>query len=143
MAAPTATINGTAVNFGFQGTNGITIGGISGTLLQNADLSAAADCEVTRDGLGAEIVHGWYNFHNEASLEWVVTSGTLSVAITNCALSALVPGAFLTISACTSMPELVATWEVQGGAKHVKSNTTSSKITVPIKKFGGITALAT
>ena len=143
MAAPTATVNGTAVNFGFQGTNGITISGISGTLLQNSDISAMADCEVTRDGQGAEVVHGWHNFHNEGTLEWVVTSGTLSVAITNCALSALVPGAFLTISACTSCPDFVATWEVQSGAKHTKSNTTSSKISVPIKKFGGITAIAT
>jgi hypothetical protein len=143
MAAPTATVNGTAVNFAFQGTNGITITGVSGTLLQTSDLSAMADCEVVRDNQGAEVVHAWYNFHNEGTLEWVVTSGSLSGAINNSSLNTLfAPGKFLTITACTSCPEFVATWEVQSGAKHTKSNTTSSKISVPIKLFGGITAVA-
>jgi hypothetical protein len=143
MPAPSATINGTAVNFGFQGTNGITISGLAGTLLQNADLSNKADSEITRDGQGAEVVNAWYNFHKEATLEWIPTSGTLSVAITNCALSALTPGTFISISACTSMPELVGNWQVMSDAKHSKSNTTSSKLSVPISLKGGVTAVAT
>ncbi len=143
MAAPTATVNGTPVNFGFTGTNGFTPTGLSGTLLQNAEITNEGDCEVTRDGNGAEVTHGWYNFHLGSTLEWVVTGTSLAAAITNSSISSLTPGAFVSISACTSMPQLVGNWEVQAQAKVSGSNTTSKKISVPLKLFGGITAVAT
>lgn len=133
-------VNGTPVNFGFQGTNGITITGVSGTLLQSADQQAVADVEVTRDGLGKEVTHGWYNDHDEATLEWVITGSGLAAAITNTTL--LRPGAFVSITACTSQPGLVGTWEAQTAIKISGTNTTSKKFTLPIKLLSGISAIA-
>lgn len=138
-----ATINGTAVNFGFQGTNGITITGLSGTLLQSAKQRKKADSEVTRDGLGEEVAHAWYNIHDEAELEFVVTGTGLAVAITNTAAMLKTPGTIITITACTSMPDLITSvWEVQDGAEVSGSNTTSKRATIPLKRFTNITAAA-
>ena len=136
-----ATINGTAVNFGFQGTNGITITGVNGWLMQSAEHTKAADLEVVRDGLGEEITHGWYNIHDEATLEVVITGTGLGNSLTNTALKS--PGTILVITACTSVPELVATnWEVQAGCKVSGSNTSAKRLSCPIKKFTNITAAA-
>ncbi len=138
-----ATINGTAVNFGFTGTNGIAITGISGTLLQSAEHSKMADKEETRSGIGDIITRGWHDQHDAATLEWVITGTGLADAITNTSLTGLVPGTIIVITACASMPSLVATtWEVQSGAKIVGSNVNSKRISVPIEKRAGITAVA-
>lgn len=136
-----ATINGTPVNFGFTGTGGIAITGLSGILLQSAEHSKRADCEEVRNGVGDVVVHGWYNIHDEAQLEWVVTGAGLADAITNTALQT--PGTILVITACASMPSLIATtWEVQDGAKISGGNTNAKRITLPLKKYAGITAVA-
>jgi hypothetical protein len=137
-----ATINGTAVVFGYTGSNGIAITGISGTLLQSTDHSAEADHEDVRDGDGDIVARAWYDQHRKASLEWVVTGTGLANAITNNALASLVPGTILNITACASDPDLVATsWEVMS-ARSSHSNTTSAKISVQLEKRAGITAAA-
>lgn len=137
-----ATINGTAVNFGFTGTNGITISGLSGVLLQSVERSKQADCEVVRNAVGDEVMHGWYNVHDEATLEWIVTGTSLAAAVTNTTLQT--PGTIVSITACASDPDLVATsWEVQSGVKVSGSNTNAKRISLPIKKFTNITAQAT
>ena len=137
-----ATINGTAVVFGFTGSNGITIANISGTLLQSTDHSADADHEDTRNGLGDIVARGWYDTHRKATLEWVVTGTGLANAITNNVLGSLVPGTILVISACASDTDLVATtWEVMT-ARSSHSNTSSAKINVQLEKRAGITAAA-
>ncbi len=138
-----ATINGTAVNFGFTGTDGITISGISGTLLQTADNANMADKEETRNGVGDIVTRGWYDQHQAAQLEWVVSGSGIAAAITNSAISGLTPGTMISITTCLSMPSLVATWEVQSGAKVSGSNTTSKKISISIEKRAGITGAAT
>lgn len=138
-----ASINGTPVNFGFTGTNGITITGISGTLLQSATHTKTADCEVTRDGDGDEVAHAWHNQAEEAELVWVSTGTTIADAITNTGASLVAPGAQFQITACASLPNLVATtWEAQSGPRVSKSNTTSASATVPIRKLAGITSFA-
>jgi len=138
-----ATINGTAVNFGFTGSNGIAITGISGTLLQSAEQSKAADVESARNGAGDIVTRGHYDVHDEAQLEWVITGTGLANAITNTSLSSLAPGTIIVISACASMPDLVATsWEVQSGVKIVGGNTNFKKLSVTIHKRSGITAAA-
>jgi hypothetical protein len=135
-------VNGTAVNFGFLTTvNGITITGISGTLLQSADHMAKADVEIVRDGTGAEVVHAHYNDHDEATLEWIITGSGLAAAITNTAL--IRPGAFVVITACASMPQLIATtWEARDGVKISGTNTNSKRFSLPITKYPGVTAVA-
>lgn len=137
-----AQINGRAVNFGFvTTTDGITISGLSGVLLQSADQSKAADVEIARNGAGEEVTHGWYNIHDEATLEYVVAGTGLADAIANTVLQS--PGTFVNITACASMPTLVATtWEVQPGCKITKTNTNFAKISIPLKKFTNITAAA-
>jgi hypothetical protein len=136
-----AIINGTAVNFGFTGTNGITITGISGTLLQSAEHESMADVEITRDGLGAEVCNAFYNPHENAKLEWVVTGSGLAAAITNSALIAA--GTFFVITACASMPSLIAsTWQALSGCKLSGTNVNSKKLSVSLKKCPNITAVA-
>lgn len=143
-------INGTAVNFGFGTAAGITITGISGILLQSAEHGTAADVEVTRDGAGAEVSHGWHNEHDEATLEWVISGTGLANALANTIVSNLTPGTIITITACANMPGLVVDarfsnptkWEVQPGVRISGSSTTSKKISVPIRRYPGIFAAA-
>ncbi len=142
MAAPIP-INGIAVNFGFVSASGLTIAGLVGTLLQSADHSSAADMEGARNGIGAYVVRGWYDTHDEAALEWVVTASSIANAITASSLTPVVAGTLITIANCDSLPELNGTtWEVQSGAKVSGSNTTFKKMSVTIHKRAGITAAA-
>lgn len=148
MASASPTINGIPINFGFQGTaaadgsQGITITGLNGVLLQSADQAKQAEQEKARDGNGNSVVHAWSDIHDEATLEYIVTGSNLAATLTNTALQT--PGTILVISTCTSMPSLVGTnWEVQAGAKISGSNTTAKKITIPVHKYPGITAAAT
>ncbi len=148
-------VNGLAVNFAFASTsNGITITELTGVLIQSADQSAVADCEVTRGALGAEVTHAWYNDHDEATFRFVITSATgTATAITNTALALLRPGSFATITACASMPGLAADnastmysaptkWEVQSSPKLTKTNTTSAALDISVKRFTSISAIA-
>lgn len=136
-----AVINGTAVNFGFIGQNGITVNNINGWLLQSADHASHADVDKVRNAAGDEVVHAWHNFRDEATLEVIVTGTGISNAILNTALQT--PGTLISISTCGSMPSLVAsTWEIQSGFKISGSNVNAKKISVPIHKFAGITATA-
>ncbi len=138
-----ATLNGTAVVFGYSSTaNGITITGVSGTLLQSTDHSADADHEDVRSAVGDIVSRAWYDQHRKATLEWVVTGTGIANAIVNNALAGLIPGTILVISACASEPDLVATtWEVMS-AKSSHSNTSAAKINVQLEKRAGITAAA-
>jgi hypothetical protein len=135
--------NGTPVNFGFTGTNGIVITGISGTLLQSADVSAHADKDEVRNSLGDIVTRSWYDPHSKATLEWAITGTGIANAIVNTALAGLTPGTIIVISACPSMPDLVGTnWEVMDGAAIKGSNTSHKRYTVPLEKRAGITAAA-
>lgn len=138
-----ATINGTAVNFGFTGTNGIVITGISGTLLQSADTAAQADKDETRSNVGDIVNRNWYDQHYAATLEWVITGTGLANALVNTTLAALLPGTIIVVTACASMPDLVATnWEVMAGVSIKGSNTNTKRFSVPVEKRAGITAAA-
>lgn len=139
-------INGTAVNFGFGAGAGITIAEMSGVLLQSAEHGTAADVETVRDGLGAEVSHGWHNASDSATLEWVIKpvdgQTSLAKAIENTVNTYLTPGLFLTLT-CTNMPSLNASvWEVQPGTRISGSNTTAKKISVPLRRLAGVTAVA-
>ncbi len=139
-----ATVNGTPVNFAFTGTGGITITGLSGVLLQSEEITASAEKEDVRNGVGDIVAHAWFDQHYKAVLEWTITGTSLAAAIVNSALSALTPGTIIAITACTSVPELVATnWEVMDGARQFGSNTNAKRISVPLEKRTGITAVAT
>lgn len=136
-----AVSNGTAVNFGFTGSNGIAITGISGTLLQNVDYSAEADKDEVRSGVGDIVNRNWYDQRLKATLEWVITGTGLANAISNTAIASMTPGTIIVITACASAPDLVATsWEVQSGASIKGSNTNAKRVSLPLEKRAGITA---
>jgi len=138
-----ATINGTAVNFGYTGSNGIAITGLSGLLLQSADHSVDADKDEVRSNVGDIVNRSWYDQHAKATLEFAITGTGLANAITNTSLAGLTPGTIIVISACASDPDLVATtWEVQSGASIKGSNTSHKRLSVPLEKRAGITAVA-
>jgi hypothetical protein len=144
-----ATNNGIPVNFGYtgtktaDGTQGISITGITDTLLQSAEQTKVAEVERVRDGNGNQVVHVWSDEHDEATLEWVVTGSGLAAAITNTGAALKSPGAFIAITTCASHPGLVGTcWEVQSGTKVSGSNTTAKKVTMPIHLLPGITGVA-
>lgn len=137
-----ATNNGRAVVFGYTGTDGITISGISGTILQSGDHSAEADKEDVRGPTGDIVGRNWYDQHRKLTLEWVVGGTGLANAITNRTLASLTPGTVVNITACASQPDNVATnWEIQS-ARDNGSNTTSAKFSVQLEKRAGITAAA-
>lgn len=138
-----ATINGVPVNFGYTGNNnGITITGISGTMLQSTDHSKAADMEGARNGVGDYVTRGWYDIHDEATLEWIITGTSVANALTNTTLTGVNPGDIIVITACPSEPGLVATnWECQSGAKITGSNTNNKRLSVPVHKRSAITAV--
>lgn len=144
-----ASINGIPVNFGFQGGadgaggQGIAITGVTGTLLQSAEHSKVAECEKVKDGNGNDVVHAWFNIHDEVSLEWIIGGANLAATITNTTAALKTPGSIIVITGCTSMPSLVGTsWEVQSGIKVQGSNTGAKKVTFPIHAYPGITAAA-
>lgn len=134
--------NGIAVNFGFtqsaSGQAGI-VWTLSGYLMQNADYSAEADMDEVRILQGDKASRNWYDIHRKATLEFVITGATNSIAaaLANTTLANLTPGTIITITECLSMPELVTfnsgKWEVQAGAAIKGSNTNSKRLTVPLE----------
>jgi hypothetical protein len=137
------TINGTAVVFGFTGTNGMTITGISGLLTQQADHTLAADREEIRGGQGDHVAHSFYDQHQKGTLEFVVTGTGLGNAITNLTVKTILPpGTIIAVSACASDPDLIQTnWEVQEATvRH--SNVGSARISLSVESRAGITAVA-
>lgn len=146
MSAPTPVIDGSTavINFGFKTTtNGITVTGTgTGTmLLQSAEYSKNADVYEARDGQGNVVSQTFYNQNDEAKLESIVIGSGLADAITQTTIPEV--GTIITISACASMTSLVATnWIVQPGISVSGSNTDAKKVTYPLKKYAGITAVA-
>lgn len=139
------TLNGTPVNFGYSGANnGITITNLSGKmLLQSADHSKTADVESARGGQGDILTRGWYDIHDEATLEWIISDATnVAGALTNTTLTGVNPGDFIVVTACANDPGLAGTWEVQSGSKIVGSNTTFKKLSCSLHKRAGVTAVA-
>ncbi len=142
---PVATINGTAVNFGFHGTNTIAAPvAFSGRfILQSGDVAQGATNERTMDEVGNVVVSAWMDFHQKATLEWVVKGTGLGDSLTGSTIATLTPGTFVSISACTSMPDLVgSTWETVSEPKISGSNTSAKKVSLSLEKRAGITGLA-
>ena len=137
-------VNGYPINFAFQGTNGITISGLSGVLeLQSAEVTAKAENETVRLANGDKMARGWYDQHQQANLEFIITGSGLSNAIANSTVANYTPGAFIIVTVCTSMPDLAGKhWEVMDGGKIAGSNTTAKKLTLPLEYNPNIQALA-
>ena len=136
--------NGIAVNFGFKQTSsdyGITQTVLTGYLFQSGDYETAADVEDVRALQGDKVARNWYDLNTKANLRLVIAAAGKGAAITATTLSPFQPGTIISITACASHPDLVATnWECQPGAKIVGDITKSAEITVNLEKRAGITA---
>lgn len=134
--------NGTPVNFSFvatSGDGGLTCTGLTAHLLQSADLEDGAEKEEVRGPGGPIVARNWYDAHSKASLRFVISGASKAAAITATALQTA--GTIISITACASIPGLVATnWEVQAGTKVVGDVTKSAELTIPLEKRAGITA---
>lgn len=138
------TQNGTPVNFSFKSTasdGGLTCTGLTGFLLQSTDIEDGADKEEVR-GPGGDIVsRNWYDSHTKAALRFVISATSKANAITATTLSSFKAGGIISITACASQPDLVAsTWEIQAGTKIAGEITKSAEFTIPLEKRAGITA---
>jgi hypothetical protein len=137
-------VNGVPVNFAFLGTNGITVAGLVGQFeLQDAEVSAEAENEVSRNAQGDKMNRAWYDRHNKARLTAVIIGSGLAAAIANSTVNNYLPGSFVQVTACQSMPDLVGKmWEVQSGASIKGSNTNAKRLDLPLEYNPNITGTA-
>lgn len=137
-------VNGVPLNFAFLGSNGITISNLSGQMeLQSAEVTAVAENDVVRNAAGDKMTRAWYDRHQQASLESVIIGAGLAAAIANSTVNNYLPGSFVLITQCDSMPDLVGkAWEVQSGGKISGSNTSAKKLTLPLEYNPNITGTA-
>lgn len=145
--ATVAVQNGMAVNIGFPTTAGgltITTPSMTGNiLLQSADTAGGASNYRVEDNVGNVVVSAWSDPHTKATLEIIIAAAGLAAAITATTLSALQPGALITIGACANMPDLIGTnWEIMDSPKIAGTNKDAKKLTLSIEKRAGITAVA-
>jgi len=109
--------------------------------LQSADEAVEADKEEIRSGVGDVVSRNWYDQHTKCSLEAVISSTGIAAALAATVLAGLTPGTIISITACASMPDLVATtWEVQSGSAIKGTNVNAKRLTIPVEKRAGITA---
>ena len=147
MAANSLVSNGISCNFGFQsssGDYGVTDAGsvLKGWLLQSADYETGADKEDIRALQGDIVARNWYDLHKKANLRMFISAAGRAAAITATTLASLTPGTIISITACASHPDLIATnWEVVGSAKIAGDITKSAEVTLPMEKRPGITAV--
>ena len=136
------TINGTPVNFTFQSAAGIVITGISGILLQSASYSQKTKRSLVMDGNGSRTTSLHADQIVSAKLKWKVSGTGQANAISNTTL--LSPGAFVTITACQTMPDLVSSshYEVID-AELSGTNEDVKEISLDIELAAGIQSLAT
>lgn len=133
------TITGTAVNFGVSGT-AVSGTGVGTMYLQKYDRKRNADMDATRDEDGNEVSHAWHNYSDEASLEYKVKGSSIADAATQTKIPE--PGALVTITSSKDSSLAGTTWEVQSGPSLNRTNTSSAVVTLPLKKFAGITSVA-
>lgn len=134
-------INGTAVVFGFQSTtNGITITGVTGLLLQSKNSTRQSDKEMVRNAIGDRVSEIYYDQNDTVTLETVQTGSGLAAAITNYVYQN--PGAIIVISACAADPELIQTNWIVDSCTKAQSNTSAAKLTLTLHRAAGITAVA-
>lgn len=126
MAFPNAIVNGTPVNFSFQSVAGIVIQGVSGIILQSANLKKPSKRTLVMDGDGNRTTSVHSDPLKTLGIEWKVGGPDLATAIAN----TLLPqnGSLLTITSFPTMPDVVVPiimevidGELKGGNEDVKS----------------------
>lgn len=136
-------ILGTAVNFGFTGTDGIAEATIltGKILLQSIEYSKAADEEQAKSAVGALVSRNFYNAYEKATLEYEIGTDTLSNARTASTVPA--PGTILDITACADLPDLIASnWVVVGEPKISGTASGPKRVTINLEQHAGVTGVA-
>lgn len=140
-----ATTLGTPVNFALSGTDGLGTDMIEagGFLLQSIDYSKASDEEQIKSAAGALVSRNFFNPYTKVTLEYTPADDTdIAGAISNTTLPDI--GDLVDITACDSIPALVASnWIVVGEPTIRATNGDSKRITVQLEAHAGITAIAT
>lgn len=138
---------GTAVNFAFGSSAGLTITSptLTGYLLQSAGHGLEADLATVRDGDGDVVNETFYDQRATAELRVAISGASISAARTNTTLANFPPGTIVVIGACAARPDLVQTnWIVtEAGPKVEGENTSVAMIVIPLRRRAGITAAAT
>ena len=106
MAFPSAAVNGTPVNFSFQSAAGIVITGLSGILLQSANLKKPTKRTLAMDGNGNRTTSVHSDPIQSLTLKWKVSGTGLANAITNTTLQA--NGNLVQITSFPTMPDVNA-----------------------------------
>ena len=136
-----ATILGAAVNFGFTGTDGIASSILTGKIfLQSAEHSKAADEEQIKNGVGDLVTRSFYGLRERATIEFISTGATITVARTNSIGQTL--GTIVSITACADLPGLVYSYWIVVGSSVNGSNTTAKTVTLNLEKIAAVTAAA-
>lgn len=150
MAITLSAINGSyACNIGFGGTSGgITISNpalSTNLILQSADYQNDAENIEVFDEVGDLAMSAWTNQQKKATLELIIKGTTEADATTQTTtVMGILPGQFLTVSACAKMPVLVGTtWEVLSGPKTSGTNKDAKKFSVSLRYSAKVTAQIT
>ena len=130
---------GQAINFGFTGTNGIAITGVSG-VLQSVNWKKTAKTAEIADGDGDTASITSYDARDEVDLELIV----IGTSAANAILYSYPPAvnSFLPITTCTSLTGLVSNYWVVQNASVSGSNTDAKKLSLSLALMSGITVTA-
>lgn len=138
---------GIAVNFGFVSTAndfGLTDAAsiLKGWMLQNVGVGGKSEMESVRYLQGDVASENYYDYKNEASLMFVISAAGLAAARTASSGTPFKPGTFISITACASQPDMVATnWIVTEAGPEITGDVTkSAEIKLPLRRRAGITA---
>lgn len=140
-----------AVSFGFiTTTGGITLAAPgSGTntyslfggnfLLQSGDVALGATNVRVADEIGNVVNSSWFDQHRKGTLEWIPKGANAAAAAAAVTIGGIVCGDFISISACASMADLVAVWEIMD-VKVAKGNDSAAKMTFTLEYRSGVQA---
>jgi hypothetical protein len=125
-------------------TNGITISGTGvGTfLLQSSSTTYESKLEEVMNAAGDTVQRAFYDPSVTATLEYVINGTSIADAKTQTTMP--LPGVIVSITACASHPQLVASnWVVESSPTLSKSNTSFGRVTLNLRAHSGITAATT
>jgi hypothetical protein len=139
-----ATQTGKFLNVGFTGTDGLVETTMTGKiLLQSANYEVSDTEAQTLNAAGDLVNRTFTNPMKKATLEVIPVSATdVAGSITNHTALLALRHTIISITTCTSMPELVQTNWFVTSTKSAKSNTEASKVTLELEAHAAITASA-
>lgn len=116
-----ATERGTKVIFSFTTAAGITFTGLTGYLVQTAELEALADEYFVKSAQGKDVTEIMENFKKRLTVRFETSGTDRATAITNAVLQSL--NIFIPITACVEIPELISAYWILKATKKSTSNT--------------------